>query len=496
MHIHVFTNDLRLFDNKVLSLVRSRKLDAAGALAVFVVNPSQVSNTSAHKHSSANAIKFMVESLESLDSELRAAGGRLIVTTPESFFGLLSKPNISMDVRSVSISKSITLFGSARSNRLREACRKSGITLVEEWDFPLLTPFTKSNAFPAENVDAVGEVEKTDPYVIFSSFYKRAVSDYLPVDSGFSLSKLGSSVRWFGKSTPHSTGKAIKGVVNVLESDSIDLQSIGNWQERYSPLLSIKGGRAEGLLALRGSLQKFMSRDDLSTGGGSGLSAYLNFGCLSPREVYNRWLSSGVNASYLGGSEEAIRQLVWRDFYHSLLLVPANREYTWLDPTYRSIKWGNDPRLYAALWDSKTGFHMVDAAMRQLRLSGWMPNRMRLIWSWFCIKILHLDPFHRDMGAYYIFSRLLVDACASQNKFNFEWIISTLDLAGRRFSRGDPMAGRYFDVSVKTGLKKNNAKAWLDEWLPVDMRVTTPVVDLDKQYAKWNSMVKRARASS
>ena len=166
---------------------------------------------------------------------------------------------------------------------------------------------------------------------------------------------------------------------------------------------------------LRSGLVHYDERHDVLAGGTSGLSPYLRFGCLSPREVEER-----VARRTDAGAEAFRRQLAWRDFYaHVLLHNPANarREH---QERYRSLAWDDDRELLDAWREGRTGFPLVDAGMRQLRATGWMHNRARLVVGSFLTKDLHLD--WREGEAH--FMRHLLDGDVANNNGNWQWIAS------------------------------------------------------------------------
>jgi deoxyribodipyrimidine photo-lyase len=468
--IHVFTNDMRLEDNLCIYELTKR---CKRVLPVFVANSPQLASSS--RFVSANAIRFMREALDDLNIDIESRGGSLCLMTTDDFVAFCKEIATSSSLgklQAVSISASLTLFGQERSTYMGKMCSDLGVEFVETWDFTLAPPFAKGDG---------------SPYVIYHAFQKKF--DVTHRTTLESKSRSAGSVTWL----------RLPAMLQSKHCHSIDY--LDKYAEHYSPLLSIKGGRQAGLAILSDSrmLERFSSRDDLSTGGGTYMSAYLNFGCISPREVWRRAMrgaKGGTDHGHTELSNEFCKQMVWRDFYYSLLLDKNNRVYRPMGAAYRHIKYTNSPKMYKLLWECKTGFYMVDAGMRQLKLAGVMPNRIRMIWAWFCIKVLHIDPYHKEYGAYYIFSRLLVDACASQNKFNFDWILSTLDLGGRRYSRGHPLAGRYMDVGNGM-IRKYKATKWIDEWLPADARADTPkeLVDYKARYLQYADMCRAAHAS-
>ena len=169
---------------------------------------------------------------------------------------------------------------------------------------------------------------------------------------------------------------------------------------------------------LAGAVGDYARRNDEPAGGTSVLSPYLRWGCLSARECEERARSHGGR-----GAQAWVRQLCWRDFYAHLLLHHPESAVHELQERYRgALEWAPDTggRHLEAWQRGRTGFPLVDAGMRQLRVTGWMHNRVRLVVGSFLTKDLHLD--WRAGEAW--FARLLLDGEPAQNTGNWQWIAS------------------------------------------------------------------------
>jgi deoxyribodipyrimidine photo-lyase len=179
-------------------------------------------------------------------------------------------------------------------------------------------------------------------------------------------------------------------------------------------------GEAEGRKAaehwLSGPIDRYADRHDSLSGGTSGLSPHLRWGTISARELEAR---SERRAGT--GAAAFVRQLAWRDFFaHVLLLHPGNARHEFQEPM-RSLDWDDDPDLLSAWKEGRTGYPLVDAAMRQLAATGWMHNRGRLVVGSFLTKDLHLDWRCGETW----FERMLLDGEQAQNNGNWQWIAST-----------------------------------------------------------------------
>jgi deoxyribodipyrimidine photo-lyase len=146
----------------------------------------------------------------------------------------------------------------------------------------------------------------------------------------------------------------------------------------------------------------------------SRLSPFLHLGCVSAREVEER-LPGGA------GAEAFRRQLCWRDFHHQVLMHFPRNARTEFQERYRgSISWSHARGRFDAWCEGRTGFPLVDAAMRQLRREGWMHNRARLVAGSFLTKDLGIDWRWGERW----FMRLLVDGDEANNNGNWQWIAS------------------------------------------------------------------------
>lgn len=153
-------------------------------------------------------------------------------------------------------------------------------------------------------------------------------------------------------------------------------------------------------------------RDLLEGTGTSGLSPYLRFGLLHPRQV----------VAALGQSEGAVafhRQLCWRDFYADVLFHTPAALWEDLHPTGVEVDTGPIAIERFGAWAlGQTGYPAVDAGMRQLLAEGSLHNRARMLCASFLVKDLHLDW---RWGAAW-FAERLVDFDPASNNCGWQWV--------------------------------------------------------------------------
>jgi deoxyribodipyrimidine photo-lyase len=147
----------------------------------------------------------------------------------------------------------------------------------------------------------------------------------------------------------------------------------------------------------------------------SRLSVDLRFGSISPRE-----LRRAVDAEPDGGAAFA-RQLAWRDWYAHLFHERPELVERSQQPAFDRIEWRNDPAEVEAWRAGRTGYPVVDAAMRELAATGWIHNRLRMIAASFLVKDLLVDW---RIGERH-FRQLLVDGDVPQNAGNWQWTAGT-----------------------------------------------------------------------
>ncbi|MGA8164491.1 MAG: deoxyribodipyrimidine photo-lyase [Waddliaceae bacterium] len=176
-------------------------------------------------------------------------------------------------------------------------------------------------------------------------------------------------------------------------------------------------------------------RDFLAVNATSRLSPHLAFGELSPREVWER-------CSKLPYPEPFLRQLLWREFSNAFLYhFPSSTEHSWREE-FEQYPWADNAKALAQWKQGKTGYPIVDAAMRQLWETGWMHNRARLIVGSFLVKDLFI---HWIEGARW-FWETLVDADLANNTLGWQWVAGSGPDAAPYFRIFNPiLQGKKFD---------------------------------------------------
>lgn len=161
-------------------------------------------------------------------------------------------------------------------------------------------------------------------------------------------------------------------------------------------------------------------RDFPGVNGTSKLSAYLRFGLISIRQCVRAcFTDEGVIRSE--GARVWLAELIWRDFFQMILDRYPHVAEKSFNPKYEDIKWPGKKEHFQAWCEGRTGFPIIDAAMRQLNQTGWMHNRLRMVVASFLVKDLLINW---QMGEKY-FARKLLDFDLSANNGGWQWCAST-----------------------------------------------------------------------
>lgn len=194
--------------------------------------------------------------------------------------------------------------------------------------------------------------------------------------------------------------------------------------ERTNLSSFIRAGMS-GAAALRDDFIERMAdykeaRDLPSVKGVSYLSVHNRFGTISIRELAGIAYAETLRKKNIG-AETWLSELIWRDFYFQIIFHHPHAAESAFRPEYDAIQWPNEKKLFTAWCEARTGYPLIDAAMRQLNQTGYMHNRLRMIVASFLTKDLLIDY---RWGEKY-FADNLNDFDLSANNGGWQWAAST-----------------------------------------------------------------------
>ena len=154
----------------------------------------------------------------------------------------------------------------------------------------------------------------------------------------------------------------------------------------------------------------------------STLSPYLSIGRIGPRRLLHSIQYHCLQQDLHWQDNDWLRELAWRDFYRQLMLhFPRLSMDKPFKPETEQVVWQDDEAGFEAWCEGRTGFPIVDAAMRQLKQTGWMHNRLRMITASFLTKLLLIDWRRGEQ----FFMQHLVDGEFGANNGGWQWSAST-----------------------------------------------------------------------
>ncbi len=208
---------------------------------------------------------------------------------------------------------------------------------------------------------------------------------------------------------------------------------------------------------INGPIYQYREGRNLLDGEGTSvLSPYMRFGMISAREALlsaRQAVQSARDEEAILGCETWVNELIWRDFYQSILYHFPHVLKDAFNPAFRSIPWRDSPADLNAWRDGLTGYPVVDAAMRQLRETGWMHNRARMIVASFLVKDLLINWQEGEAW----FMQHLVDGDPATNNGGWQWTAGVGTDAAPYFRVFNP---------VSQGQKHDSAGNYVRRWVP------------------------------
>lgn len=156
----------------------------------------------------------------------------------------------------------------------------------------------------------------------------------------------------------------------------------------------------------------------------SKLSPYLSTGMISSRQCFQAALNFNHGEFDVGnkGATTWMSELIWREFYKMILIAfPHVAKHRPFKPETEKLPWVYNDSHFKAWCEGQTGYPLVDAAMRQLKQTGWMHNRLRMVAGMFLSKTLFINW---QLGEQF-FTQHLIDGDLAANNGGWQWVAST-----------------------------------------------------------------------
>lgn len=416
--------DLRINDNLGLAAARQNSQKVVG---IFCLDPLILERDDV----APARVSYMIGSLQSLIERYAQAGSQLLIIKADPTQAIPALAS-ALNAKAVYWNWDVEPYARKRDRLVLTALKDKGIVAQNHWDQLLHPP------------EAIYSGSKT-PYTVYTPFWRNWIgkAKAQPVDA-----------------LTDAVGLTPQEQATAQQQGAIPLPTAQDLGFIWDNELLLEPGEA----AAQAKLAEFCSsaineyqeqRNYPGVDGTSKLSAALKFGVIGVRTVWAATLTALEN-SRSDETQANIRtwqqELAWREFYqHAMYNFPSLAEGAYREPL-KNFPYTNNPEHFQAWCEGKTGYPIVDAAMRQMNQIGWMHNRCRMIVASFLTKDLLVSP---QLGEKY-FMQKLYDGDLSANNGGWQWSAS---------SGMDPKPLRIFNPASQA--KKFDPEAqYIREWLP------------------------------
>jgi len=417
-----FRSDLRLGDHPALAAALAR---GNPVVPVFVWAPEE----EAPWQPGAASRWWLHGSLRALDTALGERGSRLVLRRGPTAASLIAVAR-EAGADAVVWSRRHEPAVRRRDAAVGEALRVAGIAAEEHGGAVLFEP------------EAV-RTKTGKPYQVFTPFWKSCLALPEPARPISAPRVVPAPGRW---------------PASVALRD-FALQPAVDWAK------GLRAAWTPGEAGAKDQLARFLmealpdyadARDRMGTAGTSRLSPHLHFGEISPRQVWHAAAAlqrQGGRGTTARSAERFLAEVGWREFAHHLLVHFPHTTDAPLRAEFARFPWRDDPGGLRAWQRGRTGYPIVDAAMRELWTTGWMHNRARMIVASFLVKDLLL-PWQE--GARWFWDTL-VDADLPSNTLGWQWTAGCGADAAPYFRVFNP---------VSQGSKFDGDGAYVRRWVP------------------------------
>lgn len=383
--LHWFRRDLRLTDNPAL---HAASLAADEVVPVYVISPWKKH----HDWTGEPRQEWLSGCLASLEKNVEAIGGRLIFRQGETL-AELEKLVTDTKAEAIFYNRDPDPHGIQTEAALEKLASRLGIKAIGF-----------QNAALHEREEILTGAGK--PYRVFTPYRKS----------------------WDALEKPAMVPR-VTNLAGLTKLKSDNCPTLETWGLKSSGCRLPEPGERAARQRLKHALEDIIpnyaeTRDTPLGATTSRLSPDLRMGTLSIRELYHRAAELGKesrSAAVRDSVSKYLGELAWRDFYMQILWrYPEVLEHEF-DPQWRGLPWSYDEDDFARWRDGLTGFPIVDAGMRELKSTGMMHNRLRMVTAMFLTKDLRIDW---RLGERY-FMQALIDGEIASNNGGWQWSAGT-----------------------------------------------------------------------
>nr|BAA12067.1 photolyase [Drosophila melanogaster] len=402
--VHWFRKGLRLHDNPALSHIFTAANAAPGKYFVrpiFILDPGILD----WMQVGANRWRFLQQTLEDLDNQLRKLNSRLFVVRgkPAEVFPRIFK---SWRVEMLTFETDIEPYSVTRDAAVQKLAKAEGVRVETHCSHTIYNP----ELVKAKNL---GKAPIT---------YQK----FLGIVEQLKVPKvLGVPEKLKKMPTPP------KDEVEQKDSAAYDCPTIKQLVKRPEELGPNKfpGGETEALRRMEESLKDeiWVARFEKPNTAPNSLepsttvlSPYLKFGCLSAR-LFNQKLKEIIKRQpkHSQPPVSLIGQLMWREFYYTVAAAEPNFDRMLGNVYCMQIPWQEHPDHLEAWTHGRTGYPFIDAIMRQLRQEGWIHHLARHAVACFLTRG---DLWISWEEGQRVFEQLLLDQDWALNAGNWMWL--------------------------------------------------------------------------
>jgi deoxyribodipyrimidine photo-lyase len=330
---------------------------------------------------------WLDKSLKSLMGDLERLGSRLIVRRGRSD-AVLTDLARETGARAAVWGRSYERGAKTRDGRVRAALEAGGIAGTETGGSFLVEPGSVLNG-------------SGEPYRVFAPWWRAAQRTLGEVRPTPAPERIRSPETWPASVPPQDWG---------LHPTRPDWSGGFDW----TPGERAAQTRLSAFMA-SGASRYHQTRDLPGEDGSTRLSGHLTWGEIGARQVWTAAHAAGLGPE---ARDKLLSEVAWRDFNWQLMAFHPQVEDRPFRPEFAAMPFREAPAEMEAWRRGRTGYPIVDAGMRELWVTGWMPNRLRLIAGSFQVK--HLLADWRLGEAW--FWDTLVDADPANNPLNWQWL--------------------------------------------------------------------------